>query len=192
MARSPRRRSPARRRLRRLQLRLTAAYTLITVVGLACLSWVVIRTDDRAREDAEYDEMRRRASVAASLVYYEDDRIRLDGLQDDEATTGTPQILVLEKRPGGDPVTVFRGRTAQFAVAPGAVDGVARSAMDAEGPARAGARDRSGEPVRLLAVPFYHDATDEVAGAAVAVGDPERGAAEHRSLVLSSSSGPVR
>ncbi|NEE26236.1 sensor histidine kinase, partial [Streptomyces sp. SID7982] len=55
MARSPRRRSPARRRLRRLQLRLTAAYTLITVVGLACLSWVVIRTDDRAREDAEYD-----------------------------------------------------------------------------------------------------------------------------------------
>ncbi|MFC8337260.1 sensor histidine kinase [Streptomyces rubiginosohelvolus] len=185
MARSTRRRSPARRRLRRLQLRLTAAYTLITVVGLACLSWVVIRTDDRAREDAEYDEMRRRASVAASLVYYEDDRIRLDGLQDDEATTGTPQILVLEKRPDGGPVTVFRGRTAQFAVAAGAIDAMARSAMEAEGPVRAGARDRSGEPVRLLAVPFYHDATDEVAGAAVAVGDPERGAAEHRSLVLS-------
>lgn len=185
MARSTRRRSPARRRLRQLQLRLTAAYTLITVVGLACLSWVVIRTDDRAREDAEYDEMRRRASVAASLVYYEDDRIRLDGLQDDEATTGTPQILVLEKRPDGGPVTVFRGRTAQFAVAAGAIDAMARSAMEAEGPVRAGARDRSGEPVRLLAVPFYHDATDEVAGAAVAVGDPERGAAEHRSLVLS-------
>ncbi|MFE9052820.1 sensor histidine kinase [Streptomyces rubiginosohelvolus] len=185
MARSTRRRSPARRRLRRLQLRLTAAYTLITVVGLACLSWVVIRTDDRAREDAEYDEMRRRASVAASLVYYEDDRIRLDGLQDDEATTGTPQILVLEKRPDGGPVTVFRGRTAQFAVAAGAIDAMARSAMEVEGPVRAGARDRSGEPVRLLAVPFYHDATDEVAGAAVAVGDPERGAAEHRSLVLS-------
>lgn len=57
--------------------------------------------------------------------------------------------------------------------------------MDGEGPVRAEARDRAGEPVRLLAVPFYHDATDEVAGAAVAVGDPERGAAEHRSLVLS-------
>ncbi len=179
------RRSPARRRLRRLQLRLTAAYTLITVVGLACLSWVVIRTDDRARQDAEYDEMRRRASVAASLVYYEDDRIRLDGLRDDEATAGTPQILVLEGRPGGDPVTVFRGRTAQFAVGAGPIDTVTRSAMGEEGPVRAEARDRSGEPVRLLAVPFYHDATDEVAGAAVAVGDPERGAAEHRSLVLS-------
>ncbi|MEV1046329.1 HAMP domain-containing sensor histidine kinase [Streptomyces sp. NPDC049916] len=185
MAGPARRRSPARRRLRRLQLRLTTAYTLITVVGLACLSWVVIRTDDRAREDAEYDEMRRRASVAASLVYYEDDRIRLDGLQDDEATTGTPQILVLEGRPGGDPVTVFRGRTAQFAVAAGAIDAVTRSAMDAEGPVRADGHDRSGGPVRLLAVPFYHDATDEVAGAAVAVGDPARGAAEHRSLVLS-------
>ncbi|MFJ6513509.1 sensor histidine kinase [Streptomyces sp. NPDC091406] len=178
-------RSPARKRLRRLQLRLTAAYTLITVVGLTCLSWLVIRTDDRARQDAEYDEMRRRASVAASLVYYEDDRIRLDGLGDDEATAGTPQILVLEGRPGGDPVTVFRGRTAQFAVPDGEMRAVTRSAMDAEGPVRAEARDRSGEPVRLLAVPFYHDATDAVAGAAVAVGDPERGAAEHRSLVLS-------
>ncbi|MGW8491473.1 sensor histidine kinase [Streptomyces sp. NPDC055886] len=178
-------RSPARKRLRRLQLRLTAAYTLITVVGLTCLSWLVIRTDDRARQDAEYDEMRRRASVAASLVYYEDDRIRLDGLADDEATAGTPQILVLEGRPGGDPVTVFRGRTVQFAVPAGEIRAVTRSAMDEEGPVRAEARDRSGEPVRLLAVPFYHDATDAVAGAAVAVGDPERGAAEHRSLVLS-------
>ncbi|NEA07271.1 sensor histidine kinase, partial [Streptomyces sp. SID10692] len=123
------RRSPARRRLRRLQLRLTAAYTLITVVGLACLSWLVIRTDDRARQDAEYDEMRRRASVAASLVYYEDGRIRLDGLHDDEATAGTPQILVLEGRPGADPVTVFRGRAAPFAVPAGPVAAVARAAM---------------------------------------------------------------
>ncbi|MFI1224970.1 MULTISPECIES: sensor histidine kinase [unclassified Streptomyces] len=181
----PVRRSPARRRLHRLQLRLTAAYTLITVVGLACLSWLVIRTDDRARQSAEYDEMRRRASVAASLVYYEDDRIRLDGLRDDEATAGTPQIVVLEARPEGDPVTVFRGRTEQFAVPAGTISAVTRSAMDEEGPVRSEARDRAGEPVRLLAVPFYHDATDEVAGAAVAVGDPGRGAAEHRSLVLS-------
>ncbi|MFD7675792.1 HAMP domain-containing histidine kinase [Streptomyces sp. ARC12] len=179
------RRSPARRRLHRLRLRLTAAYTLITVVGLACLSWLVIRTDDRARLDAEYDEMRRRASVAASLVYYEDGRIRLDGLDDDEATSGTPQVLVLEARPGGDPVIVFRGRTAQFAVPAGALRAAALSAMDDEGPVRAEARDRAGEAVHVLAVPFYHDATDEVAGAAVAVGDPERGAAEHRSLVLS-------
>ncbi|MEU0098612.1 HAMP domain-containing sensor histidine kinase [Streptomyces sp. NPDC006267] len=186
MARSARpRRSPARRRLHRLRLRLTAAYTLITVVGLACLSWLVLRTDDQARRDAEYDEMRRRASVAASLVYYEHDRIRLDGLRDDEATTGTPQVLVLERRPGGDPVTVFRGRTAPFAVPPAALRAVTRSAMDEEGPVRSDARDRSGAPVRLLAVPFYHDATDEVAGAAVAVGDPERGAAEHRGLALS-------
>ncbi|MFF0508663.1 sensor histidine kinase [Streptomyces fimicarius] len=185
MAKPVRRRSPARRRLRRLQLRLTAAYTLITVIGLAALSWLVIRTDDRARQDAEYDEMRRRASVAASLVYYEDDRIRLDGLDDDDATSGTPQILVLEGRPGGDPVTVFRGRTEQFAVPAGALRAVARTAMGEEEPVRAEARDRTGEPVHLLAVPFYHDATDEVAGAAVAVGDPEYGAAEHRSLVLS-------
>ncbi|MEV7309977.1 HAMP domain-containing sensor histidine kinase [Streptomyces microflavus] len=185
MARPARRRTPARSRLRRLQLRLTVAYTLITVVGLSCLSWLVIRTDDRSRQTAEYDEMRRRASVAASLVYYEDDRIRLDGLSDDEATAGTPQILVLEDRPGSGPAVVFRGRTEQFDVPGATVARAARSAVRAEETVRQEARDRTGGPVRLLAVPFYHDATDEVAGAAVAVGDPEYGAAEHRSLVLS-------
>jgi len=185
MARSARRRSPARSRLRRLQLRLTAAYTLITVVGLSCLSWLVIRTDDRSRQTSEYDEMRRRAAVAASLVYYEDDRIRLDGLSDDEATAGTPQILVLEDRPGDGPAVVFRGRAQQFDVPAATVVRAARSAMGTEETVRQEARDRTGGPVRLLAVPFYHDATDEVAGAAVAVGDPRYGSAEHRSLVLS-------
>ncbi|MFJ8846437.1 sensor histidine kinase [Streptomyces cyaneofuscatus] len=182
---SARRGSPARRGLRRLQLRLTAAYTLITLVGLSCLSWLVIRTDDRSREAAEYDEMRRRASVAASLVYYEDDRIRLDGLTDDEATAGTPQILVLEERPGGGPAVVFRGSVQQFDVPATTVARAARSAMRTEETVRQEAADRQGGPVRLLAVPFWHDATDEVAGAAVAVGDPAYGSAEHRSLVLS-------
>ncbi len=182
---SARRGSPARRGLRRLQLRLTAAYTLITLVGLSCLSWLVIRTDDRSREAAEYDEMRRRASVAASLVYYEDDRIRLDGLTDDEATAGTPQILVLEERPGDGPAVVFRGSVQQFDVPAATVARAARSAMRTEETVRQEARDRTGGGVRLLAVPFWHDATDEVAGAAVAVGDPAYGSAEHRSLVLS-------
>ncbi|MFJ7193393.1 sensor histidine kinase [Streptomyces bacillaris] len=180
-----RRRSPARDRLRRLQLRLTAAYTLITLAGLSCLAWLVIRTDDRSREAAEYDEMRRRASVAASLVYYEDDRIRLDGLADDEATAGTPQILVLEGRPGGGAAVVFRGSVQQFDVPATALARAAGAAMRGEETVRQEAHDRTGGPVRLLAVPFWHDATDEVAGAAVAVGDPAYGAAEHRSLVLS-------
>ncbi|RST21772.1 sensor histidine kinase [Streptomyces sp. WAC04770] len=177
--------NPARDRLRRLQLRLTAAYTLITLAGVSCLAWLVIRTDDRSREAAEYDEMRRRASVAASLVYYEDDRIRLDGLADDEATAGTPQILVLEGRPGGGAAVVFRGSVQQFDVPATALARAAGAAMRGEETVREEARDRTGGPVRLLAVPFWHDATDEVAGAAVAVGDPAYGAAEHRSLVLS-------
>ncbi|ALC31570.1 HAMP domain-containing sensor histidine kinase [Streptomyces sp. CFMR 7] len=177
--------NPARDRLRRLQLRLTAAYTLITLAGVSCLAWLVIRTDDRSREAAEYDEMRRRASVAASLVYYEDDRIRLDGLADDEATAGTPQILVLEGRPGGGAAVVFRGGVQQFDVPATALARAAGAAMRGEETVREEARDRTGGPVRLLAVPFWHDATDEVAGAAVAVGDPAYGAAEHRSLVLS-------
>ncbi|RPK69102.1 Sensor protein QseC [Streptomyces sp. ADI96-02] len=184
-----RRRSPARRRLRRLQLRLTAAYTLITALGLSCLCWLVIRTDDRSRQASEYDEMRRRASVAASLVYYEEDRLRLDGLQDDEATTGTPQILVLEAPPGGPHAFVFRGRVSRFDVADATAERVARSAMRADDVVRSTGHDRSGDPVYLLAVPFHHDATDAMAGAAVAVGDPERGSAEHRSLILSLAAG---
>lgn len=180
-----RHRAPARDRLRRLQLRLTAAYTLITLAGLSCLAWLVIRTDDRSREAAGYDEMRRRASVAASLVYYEDDRIRLDGLTDDEATAGTPQILVLEERRGGRPAVVFRGGVQQFDVPATTLARAARAAMRGEEAVRQEAQDRTGGPVRLLALPFWHDDTDEVAGAAVAVGDPAYGSAEHRSLALS-------
>lgn len=92
---------------------------------------------------------------------------------------------MLEDRPGSGPAVVFRGRTQQFDVPGATVARAARSAVRAEETVRQEARDRTGGPVRLLAVPFYHDATDEVAGAAVAVGDPEYGAAEHRSLVLS-------
>ncbi|MFJ6579345.1 sensor histidine kinase [Streptomyces sp. NPDC091368] len=84
-----------RRRLRRLQLRLTLAYTLTTLVGVSVLSWLVIRTDGRSWRNAEFDEMRRHAAVSTSLIYYTDAGVQLDGLRDDESTRGSHQVLVL-------------------------------------------------------------------------------------------------
>ncbi|NDZ92485.1 sensor histidine kinase, partial [Streptomyces sp. SID11726] len=67
----------ARRRLGRLQWRLTLAYTLITLAGVGALSWLVIRTDARSWQSAEYEDMHRRAAVAVSLIYYTDAGIQL-------------------------------------------------------------------------------------------------------------------
>ncbi|MER5965621.1 HAMP domain-containing sensor histidine kinase [Streptomyces sp. NPDC002057] len=84
-----------RRRLRRLQLRLTLAYTLTTLVGVSVLSWLVIHTDGRSWQAAEFDEMRRHATVSTSLIYYTDEGVQLDGLRDDESTRGRHQVFVL-------------------------------------------------------------------------------------------------
>ncbi|MFF8670303.1 sensor histidine kinase [Streptomyces sp. NPDC015242] len=180
--------SPARRGLSRLQLRLTLAYTLITLAGVGALSWLVIRTDGRSWQAAEYEEMRRRAAVTASLIYYTDAGIQLDGLYDDEATSGRPQVLVLQARSDGlRRVFISRGPVAD--VEAGAVTRAARAAMGSDDTVRTEARSHAGEPVYLLALPFYHDRTQKTSGAVVVVGDPAKGQAEHRRLALAVLSG---
>ncbi|WP_371557700.1 HAMP domain-containing histidine kinase [Streptomyces longwoodensis] len=180
--------SPARRRLSRLQRRLTLAYTLITLAGVGALSWLVIRTDGRSWQAAEYEEMRRRAAVTASLVYYTDAGIQLDGLYDDEATSGRPQVIVLQSRRDGlKQVFISRGPAAD--VGAGAIDRVARSAMARDDTVRAGGRTHAGQPVYLLAVPFYDDVAQKTSGAVVVVGDPAEGRAEHHRLVVAVLSG---
>ncbi|MFJ3497687.1 sensor histidine kinase [Streptomyces sp. NPDC086091] len=183
--------SPARRRLGRLQRRLTLAYTLITLAGVGALSWLVIRTDGRSWQSAEYEEMRREAAVTTSLIYYTDSGIQLDGLYDDEATSGRSQVLVLQAR--GDRlrrVFTSRGATkASGAADAEAVGRVARAAMTRDDTVRAEGRTRSGQPVYLLAMPFYHDWTQKTSGAVVVIGDPTKGRAEHHRLVVAVLSG---
>ncbi|MFG3490670.1 sensor histidine kinase [Streptomyces sp. NPDC047972] len=94
----PDRAAGPRRRLRRLQRRLTLAYTLTTLVGVSVLSWLVIHTDGRSWRNAEFDEMLRHASVSTSLIYYTDAGVQLDGLRDDESTRGRHQVFVLLSR----------------------------------------------------------------------------------------------
>lgn len=180
--------SPARRRLSRLQRRLTLAYTLITLAGVGALCWLVIRTDGRSWQAAQYEEMRRRAAVTASLIYYTDAGIQLDGLYDDEATSGRPQVLVLQAHGDGlRRVFISRGPAAD--VEEGAVARVARKAMAHDDTVRAQGRTSAGQPAYLLALPFYHDRTQQTSGAVVVVGDPAKGQAEHHRLVVSVLSG---
>ncbi|MFE3629900.1 sensor histidine kinase [Streptomyces goshikiensis] len=184
--RAGRLRSPARRRLRRLQLRLTLAYTLITLAGVSALSWMVIRTDERSWRAAAYDEMDQRAAVSTSLIYYTDDGLQLDGLYDDEATRGAPRVRVLHAAPGGALRLVFTSPgPARPAVAEDRLAALARTAMDRDDTVRAEAPDSRGAAAYLLARPFHHDETQEVRGAVVVVGDPSQWMAEHRRLAAS-------
>ncbi|MEU6310684.1 HAMP domain-containing sensor histidine kinase [Streptomyces sp. NPDC047014] len=184
--RAARRRSPARRRLRRLQLRLTLAYTLITLAGVSALSWMVIRTDERSWRAAAYDEMDQRAAVSTSLIYYTDDGLQLDGLYDDEATRGAPRVRVLQAAPGGTLRQVFLSPgPAEPAVAEERLAGLARRAMERDEPVRAEEPDARGATAYLLARPFHHDETQDVRGAVVVVGDPSQWMAEHRRLAAS-------
>ncbi|GAA1879548.1 sensor histidine kinase [Streptantibioticus ferralitis] len=165
---------------------MTAAYTVITVIGLAALSGLVIRTDSRSWRSSEYDEMRRRANVVTSLIYYDHDRVQLDGLYDDEATAGNPQVSVLLKQ-GRDPAAfrqVFASRQGRFPVSLARLAQPASTAATADDTVISAGADDTGHLVYFLAAPFYVDGTQQVAGAVVVIGDPAHGAAEHHRLVL--------
>jgi two-component system, OmpR family, sensor kinase len=176
-------RSLARSSLGRLRLRLTVAYTLLTAIGLAVLSLVAIRTDARSWKDAEFDEMRRRAAVAESLIYYDNGRVQLNGLYGDGATTGSPQVTVLLQQPLDTLAEVFASGRPAFPVSVGLLTVPARAAMGGDTTVSSTGRDDTGQRVYYLATPFYQDGTQTVAGAVVVVGDPAHGAAEHHDLI---------
>uniref|UniRef100_UPI000539692F sensor histidine kinase n=1 Tax=Kitasatospora sp. MBT63 TaxID=1444768 RepID=UPI000539692F len=183
--------SPARRGLARLRWRLTAAYTAIIVIGLAALSFLLLRTDARSGRAVEYEEMRRRAAVTASLIYYQDGQLMLDGLQDDEATTGNPQVTVLLRQTGTAERyrPVFTSRQGRFTVTPARLADAADAALAQDDTGTAEGTDTTGRPVHLLATPFYQDGTERQAGAVVVVGDPGRGSAEHHRLAVTLAAG---
>ncbi|MEU3027606.1 HAMP domain-containing sensor histidine kinase [Streptomyces incarnatus] len=187
-ARRAARPSPARRRLGRLQWRLTLAYTLITLAGVGALSWLVIRTDGRSWQSAEYEDMHRRAAVAVSLIYYTDAGIQLDGLYDDEATSAGAQVTVLQAH--GDRLRrVFTSRGPGVDVAADAVDRIAHRAMAHDDTESTRARTGEGGSVYLLALPYYQDQSQKTAGAVVVAGDPAKGQAQHRRLAVAVLSG---
>ncbi|MFJ9909241.1 sensor histidine kinase [Streptomyces sp. NPDC101152] len=170
-------------RLRRLQVRLTVAYTLTMLAGVGALSWLVIRTDARSLQSAEYEELYRRASVSASLVYYDDhDRLQLDGLRDDDATTGPVQVGVIRTEPDGGLSTIYTSFGRRLLVSDAESGRIAHAAMRADTTVRSDGRTLDGHAVYLLALPFYHDGSGKTAGAVVAIGSQEQSHAQHERL----------
>ncbi|MFJ9562790.1 sensor histidine kinase [Streptomyces fuscichromogenes] len=170
-------------RLRRLQVRLTVAYTLTMLAGVGVLSWVVIRTDARSLQSASYEELYRRASVSASLVYYDDkDRLQLDGLRDDDATTGSIQVGVIRAEPGGGLSTVYTSFGHSLLVPDAESGRMVRRAMRADATVRGDGRTRDGHAVYLLALPFYDDGTGKTAGAVLTIGSQEQSRDQHEQL----------
>jgi two-component system OmpR family sensor kinase len=181
---------PAAGRLRRLRWRITIAFTLANVVGLAVLAAVAVVVDEHSRQASESAEMTRRLTAAVALLYDDPDgHLVLTDLRDDEVGTGHPELYVMTGPPNSL-VEVFAGQKRQFTVAGGPLRDVARRAMASDADARVESRDSQGRPVYLRARPFYDDAhQDSPAGAVVAVGDPNADAAAHNQLRLAAALG---
>jgi two-component system, OmpR family, sensor kinase len=153
------------------------------LAGVGALSWLVIRTDARSLQSAEYQELYRRASVSASLIYYDDnDRLQLDGLYDDDATAGPIQIGVIRTEPDGGLSTTYTSFGRSLLVSDAESGRIARAAMRADTTVRSDGRTLDGHAVYLLALPFYHDGTGKTAGAVVAIGSQEHSHAQHERL----------
>jgi signal transduction histidine kinase len=176
---------PAARQLRRLRWRITLAFALANVVGLAILAAVAVTVDAHSRQAAELAEVKRRLTAALALLY--DDptgHLVITDLRDDETATGHPELYVLAGPPNAL-AQVLAGARRQFNVAETPLRAVAGRAMARDADVRTTARDTRGRPVYLIARPFYDDAhQDSPAGAVVAVGDPNADAAAHNQLRL--------
>jgi two-component system OmpR family sensor kinase len=168
----------ASRPLRRLRWRLTILYAGVSALGLIILAVLAARTDQQQRDTQLHDEMRLRANTAVALLYYEDDKLQLDGLVDDDVTIGSPYLVVLE----GDR-TVFTTHDASPTMPADDLKSLAKDAMEEDDLVWTEAEATNGRTMRLVASPFIHDDTEQTVGAVIAVGDPRTGAAQHNALV---------
>ncbi len=159
-------------RLRRLRRQLMATSVVLTLIGLSTLAWLVVRIDEQARADRIGSELETRTATARSLLYYEDGVLRTDGLLDDSATNGSPQVFAIEI--GG--WIAFDHGAREFDLD---LLALADRAVQAEDQIAFTVLDRAGLEVRILTEPFYHDETDEIAGAVVVTADARSGLIAH-------------
>jgi len=179
---------PVESRLRRLRITLTVIFTSALALGLLVLAAIAISTDSRSREDSIDAAMAERTAAASRLIYYSaDGKLRLDGLADDDATVGSPEILVY-RGTGPEFEEVFRSRGPHLPLTRASVDEVSRRAVQTEANAGLWTDDREGQRVALLATPFY-DAAGKPAGAVVSATGIAPTQDDHRRLVLSMAAG---
>lgn len=172
-------------RLRRLRIILTLTFTAALATGLVILAAVAIGTDSRSRRQALDAEMSKRVEASSRLIYYSArGQLRLDGLRDDDATTGSPEIRVLREGADGWFEEVFRGRGPHLPLTDGSIAEAARRAIRSESAVRTETTDRTGADAVLIATPFYDDVTGRAAGAVVSATATAESVDDHRRLVV--------
>jgi signal transduction histidine kinase len=176
--------SPAVRRLRRLRLTLTLLFTGALAVGLAVLGLLVLHKDSEARLDDLEGVMGRRVAGSSRLIYYSNrGRLRLDGLRDDDLTSGSPEVRVYDGT-GPRPRLVFAGAEHPLPLTYGQLAAVAHQAARREEQVATTVTDGDGTEVRLLAGPFFRDPDGNAAGAVVTAASLAPGEAAHQELVV--------
>lgn len=179
---------PVEARLRRLRITLTVIFTSALALGLLVLAAIAISTDSRSRDDAVDATMSERTAAASRLIYYSGDgQLRLDGLTDDDATVGSPEILVY-RQVGENFEEVFRSRGPHLPLTASSIENVAGRAVQTEENARLETEDRDGEAVTLIATPFYNSQS-RPAGAVVSATGISSSENDHRQLILAMAAG---
>ncbi len=176
--------SPAVRGLRRLRLTLTLLFTGAMAVGLAALAVLVLHKDSEARLDDLEGTMGRRVAGSSRLIYYSNrGRLRLDGLRDDDLTTGSPEVRVYNGI-GPHPRLVFAGAEHPLPLTYSRLADIAHEAAVQEEQVATTVSDREGTAVRLLAGPFFRDPNGNAAGAVVTAASLGPSEAAHEELVV--------
>lgn len=179
---------PIEARLRKLRITLTVIFTSALALGLLVLAAIAISTDSRSRQNSVDAAMTERTAAASRLIYYSaDGQLRLDGLADDDATIGSPEILVYRETNDGFE-GVFRSRGPHLPLTRSSVEEAARRAVESEQNARLSTEDRTGAKVTLIATPFYNGA-GKPAGAVVSATGTAATEDDHRQLIFAMALG---
>jgi signal transduction histidine kinase len=151
-------------------------------VGLAALGLLVLHKDSEARLDDVEGVMGRRVAGSSRLIYYSNrGKLRLDGLRDDDLTTGPPEVRVYDGT-GPRPRLIFAGAEHSLPLDYGQLAGIAHEAARREEQVATTVSDGDGTPVRLLAGPFFRDPNGNAAGAVVSAASLAPSEAAHREL----------
>ncbi|MFD9632075.1 sensor histidine kinase [Streptomyces violascens] len=172
----------AEARIRNLRWRLTALFTLTSLVGLVGLAAFAIHSDTAASRRQLEATMDLQADHAVSLIDYDDNR-RLD-LQPliDTVENDCPPLTVLSGT--ADHLTVARTPPRPCVpLAPDDIHAVAATALRRGSAAWADTQTPDGDPVRLLATPFPGPDNRSLGGALVTAVDTADSEAEHHHVV---------
>ncbi|WFE25237.1 HAMP domain-containing sensor histidine kinase [Solwaraspora sp. WMMD791] len=177
-------------RLRGLRIRITVLVMAINVVGLAGMGAVALLVDERQRDEVVAAELRRTASTAAALLYYDSGALQLDKLFDNAVANGPTAVYVYEA--GRAELSLVFAYPARLPVVPPAqLLAPARQVWSSGTEIVDPLADRAGTPTPLLAVPFEHAVTGTVAGAVVVLGDTGPAQAANQRLALALTAGGV-